>query len=273
MPELPEVETVRRSLLRLVGRTVARVATSGLALRAPVDEKRLARACAGARVDGVRRVGKYLLLDFSRGDVLLAHLGMSGRFLFADGDAPREPHTHAVFALDGGGELRYVDPRRFGFLRACSADEVAESPELRALGPDPLSRAFTVDGFADALSSSRTPIKSFLLDQSRIAGLGNIYASEVLHRAGVSPRRRADRLGRARAERLHRAIVEVLAAAVSRRGTTFRDYVDADGARGGNQFHLAVYDRAGEPCPVCNAAIRRVTQGARSTFYCPACQR
>ncbi len=273
MPELPEVETVRRSLLKLIGRTVSHVETSGLALRAPVDERRLARACAGARIGGVARIGKYLLVELSRGDVVLAHLGMSGHFDIVDADAPRAPHTHVVFALSGGAELRYVDARRFGALAAYRADEVGRSPELAVLGPDPLSDAFTADYLAGELSSSRTPVKSFLLDQGRVAGLGNIYASEVLHEAGISPRRRADRVGRARSDLLHAAIRAVLAASVARRGTTFRDYRDADGASGGNQGHLAVYGREGKPCLRCGAAIKRFVQGARSTFHCPRCQR
>jgi formamidopyrimidine-DNA glycosylase len=205
--------------------------------------------------------------------VLLAHLGMSGRFVLSRG-GPRAPHTHAVFRLAGGGELCYVDARRFGVLAAYAARDISHAKELAALGPDPLDAAFTVEHLAGALAASRgIAVKSFLLDQRRVAGLGNIYASEALFHAGVSPRRRADRLGRARAEKLHQAIREVLAASVARRGTTFRDYVDADGEAGGNQHHLAVYARAGEPCRRCSAAVRQIVQNARSTFYCPRCQR
>jgi formamidopyrimidine-DNA glycosylase len=206
--------------------------------------------------------------------VLLAHLGMSGRFLFADDGAPRPRHTHAVFALEGGGELRYVDARRFGVLRAYRVDEIARAPELAALGPDPLSPAFTVEELARALAASRgVAVKNLLLDQKRVAGLGNIYASEVLFQARISPRRRADRVRGARVAELHQAIRTVLVASVERRGTTFRDYVDADGEGGDNQAHLAVYGRAGEPCVRCGAAVRRLVQGARSTFYCPRCQK
>lgn len=274
VPELPEVETVARSLRRLVGRTVARVETSGLPLRAPVDRRRLRRACEGARVEAVRRVGKYLLLELSRGDVLLAHLGMSGRLLLARDGAPRAAHTHAVFTLDGGGELRFVDPRRFGVLVAYRRDALGKSRELAALGPDPLTGEFTVEALAGSLAASRgVAVKGFLLDQRRVAGLGNIYVSEALFVAGISPRRRADSIGAARAARLHAAIREVLEAAVARRGTSFRDYVDADGAGGENQAHLSVYGRAGEPCHRCKEPIRRLVQAARSTFYCPRCQR
>jgi formamidopyrimidine-DNA glycosylase len=276
MPELPEVETVARSLRRhLVGRTVAAVETSGLALRRPVDARTLAGACVGARVEAVDRFGKYLLVRFSGGRVLLAHLGMSGRFLFARAAdaAARPPHTHAVFVLERGDELRYVDARRFGVLATYADDEVWRSPELGALGPDPLSDAFTAARLAAALAESRRDVKQFLLDQGRVAGLGNIYVAEALFEAGISPRRRADRLGAARAARLHAAIRSVLLRSVERRGTTFRDYVDADGAGGGNQHHLHVYGREGEPCRACAAPVRRLVQGARSTFYCPRCQR
>lgn len=275
MPELPEVETVARSLRpRLLGRTVERVETSGLALRQPIDRAGLEAACVGARVLGVTRIGKYLLIELSRGDVLLAHLGMSGHFAFAQGGAPREPHTHAVFALDDGGELRYVDARRFGVLSVHRTLEVRRSAELRLLGPDPLSEDFTFTYLLECLSaSSGVSIKNFLLDQRRLAGLGNIYVSEALHAAGISPRRLARNVDPRRAERLHRTIREVLSASVERRGTTFRDYVDAEGAWGENQHHLAVYGREGEPCRVCGAPIRRIVQGARSTFFCPRCQR
>ncbi len=274
MPELPEVETVARSLRpRLVGRTIRRVSTSGLSLRSPVDEVGLRLACEGARALGVRRIGKYLLIDLSSDFVVLAHLGMSGRFAFAQNNDALAPHTHAVFTLDEG-ELRYVDPRRFGVLVARRAGEVMASAELALLGPDPLSDAFTVEHLAREAASSRgVALKSFLLDQRRVAGLGNIYVCEALHAARLSPRRRANTLGGERVVRLHHEIRAVLAAAVARRGTTLRDYADADGGLGGNQHHLAVYGRAGAPCPSCGAAIRQIVQAARSTWYCPRCQR
>jgi formamidopyrimidine-DNA glycosylase len=274
MPELPEVETVARSLRRhVVGRTVERVETSGLALRRPVDRERLRRACEGARIDAVDRIGNYLLVRLSRGDVLVCHLGMSGRFLFVDEAAPPwPPHTHVVLGFARGAELRYVDARRFGVLAAYREAELEGAPELSVLGVDPLSPRFTVVWLIAELARSRRDIKQFLLDQGRIAGLGNIYASEALHEAGISPRRRADRLDSRRAARLHAAIRAVLERSVERRGTTLRDYVDADGAGGDNQNHLAVYGREHEPCH-CGATIRRLVQGARSTFYCPRCQR
>jgi formamidopyrimidine-DNA glycosylase len=274
MPELPEVESLVRSLRpHLVGRRLLAVETSGLALRRPVDRPRLEAGCRGALVLGARRYGKYLLLDLSTENVLLAHLGMSGQLLVQAAAEPRAPHTHVVFRLDDGRELRYVDPRRFGVLRCLPAERAFESPELSVLGVDPLDERFTVAWFAALLAQSRRDVKSFLLDQSRLAGVGNIYACEALFHAQVAPRRRAHRLGAARASRLHAAILQVLETGIANRGTSFSDYVDADGAAGENQQALAVYGREGQPCRRCRAPIRRIVQSARSTFYCPKCQR
>jgi formamidopyrimidine-DNA glycosylase len=274
MPELPEVESVARSLRpRLVGRRVVAIEVSGLSLRRPIERERLERALAGAKAEAVRRVGKYLLIDFSTGNVLLVHLGMSGRLLFARPGEARAPHTHAVFRLSGGLELRYVDPRRFGVLRAYRAGELKRSPELSVLGIDPLAPDFSVAQLIAMLASARRDLKGFLLDQSRLAGLGNIYACEALFLAGLGPRRRTHRVGAAAAARLFGAIREVLEAGIRNRGTSFSDYVDAEGDKGSNQNALAVYGREGEPCRVCGRKIRRVVQGARSTFYCPGCQK
>jgi len=278
MPELPEVESVARSLRpRLVGRRVLSVETSGLALRRTIDRARLEKACAGAVVESVERVGKYLLVALSSGSVLIAHLGMSGQLVFADARAERRPHTHALFHLDGELDLRYVDPRRFGVLSIYPSEDVAASPELSVLGVDPLDPAFTVEYLHGALASARRDLKAFLLDQSRIAGLGNIYACEAMFHAGISPRRRTHRLGRDRAAKLHRAIRHVLETSIANRGTSFSDYVDADGAIGSNQAALFVYGREGEPCRRCKSPIKRpikrIVQSGRSTFYCVSCQR
>jgi formamidopyrimidine-DNA glycosylase len=276
MPELPEVEMVVRTLRpRLVGERIRAVETSGLALRRPIDRKRLAAACVGARVEAVRRIGKYWLIDLStpRGaQVLVGHLGMTGRLVFADAAEPRAPHTHAVFHLRRGVELRYVDPRRFGVLRAYAAAAAPSSPELAVLGVDPLAPGFTVTYFADALAASTRDVKSFLMDQSRVAGLGNIYVCEALFRAGVRPTRRSNTL-RKKAAALHAAIVGVLEEAIVNRGTSFSDYVDADGQAGENQLSLWVYGREGELCRGCGTRIRRLVQAGRSTFFCLHCQK
>jgi formamidopyrimidine-DNA glycosylase len=274
MPELPEVETVARTLRpRLVGHRILEVDASGLPLRRPIDLARLRAACAGARVAAVRRLGKYLLIDLSSGQVLIVHLGMTGRLLFADRRTARPRHTHAIFRLSGGEELRYVDPRRFGVLRVYPRAGLGAAPELAVLGVDPFDSGFTLDYLRAQLRHARCNLKAFLMDQGRVAGIGNIYACEALYRAGLSPRRRAQRVTAAGASRLYEAIGHVLEAGVRNRGTTFSDYVDAEGQAGGNQLVLGVYGRAGEPCRRCHATIRRITQGARSTFYCARCQK
>jgi formamidopyrimidine-DNA glycosylase len=274
MPELPEVEAVARSLRpRLVGRTVEEVRASGKRLRRPVELKKLKRALEGARVLSVERRGKYLLVAFSSEEVVLAHLGMTGRMVFAERAAPFELHTHVIFRLDEELDLRFVDPRRFGVLKVYPAARVDQSDELKVLGLDPLQEAFDVEYLRAALKGSKRDLKSFLLDQGVVAGLGNIYVCEALFRAGLSPRRRAFRVTAERAAALHRAIREVLELGIQNRGTSFSDYVDADGNFGDNQAALLVYGREGEPCPHCGKAIRRVVQGARSSFFCGNCQK
>jgi len=263
---------VRTLRPRLVGERIRGVETSGLPLRAPINRKALERACVGARVDAVRRIGKYWLVDLSSHYVLLGHLGMTGRLVFADEDAPRAPHTHAIFQLRKGLELRYVDPRRFGVLRSYTAEEAPTSPELSVLGVDPLERDFTVDYLAAALQKSKRDLKAFLMDQSRVAGLGNIYVCEALWRAELSPKRRSDRAVK-RAAALHDAIVGVLRDGIENRGTSFSDYVDAEGVAGGNQHALAVYGREKAACRRCGAALRRIVQAGRSTFFCARCQK
>jgi formamidopyrimidine-DNA glycosylase len=273
MPELPEVEMVARTLRpRLVGRRIVAVETSGKPLRRPVEKTRLRKLAVGSTVDSVTRVGKYLLIDLSSESTLISHLGMTGRFAFAKPDVARAPHTHVVFALDDGLELRYVDHRRFGILRIYPRDAVEQSAELSILGVDPLDDAFTVDYLAAQLRATKRDVKTFLLDQTRIAGVGNIYACEALFLAGIGPKKRTHRLTK-QADALHRAIQKVLRAGIENRGTSFSDYVDAEGQAGDNQNALHVYGREGQRCGTCSGVIRRLVQGARSTFYCPECQR
>jgi formamidopyrimidine-DNA glycosylase len=274
MPELPEVEMVVRTLRpRLVGARITGVESSGLPLRRPIDVRALRKACVDARVEAVRRIGKYWLVDLSSGHVLLGHLGMTGRLGFAAAGEPRVSHTHAVFTLAGETELRYVDPRRFGVLRSYAREDAATSPELSVLGVDPLEPAFTPAHLQSMLDASRRDLKGFLMDQGRIAGLGNIYVCEALFHAGLSPTRRAETVGRARGKKLHAAIVKVLRAGIENRGTSFSDYVDADGNQGGNQHALWVYGRERTPCRRCKKPIARLVQGGRSTFFCRACQK
>jgi formamidopyrimidine-DNA glycosylase len=276
MPELPEVETVVRSLRPvLVGRTIAAVWTSGkpLRMRRKADAKSLRAFCAGAEVRAVSRRAKYILVDLHRGRgssaVLMVHLGMTGRLRVEDARAPRAKHTHVAWTLANGGELRFVDPRRFGSVRV--ANSPTDLPELAALGPDALAE-LTVASFGGALATSRAPIKSFLLDQRRVAGLGNIYVSEALHRARLHPRTPARR-ARAKAGPLVAAIRQTLELGIANCGTSFRDFVDANGKPGTNFDALLVYDREGKPCLTCGNPIRRQVDAGRATYFCARCQK
>ena len=271
MPELPEVETIARDLAAaVVGATVRTVWGSGLGLHLgrAVDLGGVRRVTAGRPVRAVRRKGKYLLLEFDAGAGVVVHLGMSGRLRVEPAASPRAAHTHVAFALDGDRELRFVDPRRFGWV--APGAPVDARPELAALGLDPLAE-LDAAALARLLAGARAPIKAFLLDQTRIAGLGNIYVSEALHRAGIHPAAPALRLV-ARAPALLQAIRAALEQGIRNRGTTLRDYVDASGAPGNNAAALLVYGRAGEPCHTCGAPIRRSVDSGRFTYFCLACQ-
>jgi formamidopyrimidine-DNA glycosylase len=272
MPELPEVETVVRTLRpHIVGQCIASLWTSGKPLRLArrIETRRLRSGSVGATIAAVRRKGKYILMDFDREGGVLVHLGMTGRLRLHDAGDEKAKHTHVIWSLPGGRELRFVDPRRFGWIEA--AADVDALPEVRGLGPDPLSE-LAVEHLRASLATSRAPIKAFLLDQHRIAGLGNIYVCEALFRARLHPRTPARRaVGRAAA--LVRAIRAVLELALSNRGTSMRDFVDAAGESGSNASALRVYGREGHPCRVCRTPVRRLVDSGRSTFYCPHCQR
>jgi formamidopyrimidine-DNA glycosylase len=280
MPELPEVETVRRGLaLRLEGRRLTRVRQNRPDLRFPLPPDFAARL-QGRRVEAVRRRAKYLLLEMEDGTVLLAHLGMSGRMLIARREeAASEPHDHVVFETEDGWVVRFNDARRFGIMDLAERGTVSSHPLLAGLGPEPLEPEFDGPRLAKALAGRATSIEVALLDQRIVAGLGNIYVSEILYRAGISPRRRAGSIAGARAERLAAAVKSVLAEAVAAGGSSLRDYVQTSGELGYFQHRWAVYDREGKPCPDCDCdakrtgGIRRIVQGGRSTFYCPKRQR
>lgn len=274
MPELPEVETIVRGLApRLRGRRVESVWWSGqpLHLRRKVDLPGLRAVAVGHPIAGVRRVGKFILVavDGKPDTGVVIHLGMTGRLRVEPASAARAPHTHVVFRLAGGDELRFADARRFGWVEP--GRPFAASSALARVGPDPLT-ALAAPALATALAGARTPIKAFLMDQRRVAGLGNIYVAEALHRAGIHPSAQARRV-RARAAELLAAIRTVLEGGISRRGTTLRDYVDADGRSGDNAPALLVYGREGEPCRRCGARIKRRVDAGRATFFCPGCQR
>ena len=273
MPELPEVETVRRALAQQVlGRTIASVQLSGLKLRAAVA-RNLPRRLAGRTFRAARRHGKYLLLDLDAGQTLISHLGMSGRWLYWPELPPEAvPHLHVRVRFRGGGELWFQDPRRFGLLRLVPTAALARDPALRILGPDPLAQPPEGDRLHALAHGMKVEVKTFLMDQRRIAGIGNIYASEILFRAGVGPRRRAGLVSRPQWEAIAREIPAVLGAAAERMGTTFSMYRTLSNEPGTYGEQLMVYDRAGQPCRRCGTSIRRVVQGQRSTYFCPSCQ-
>jgi formamidopyrimidine-DNA glycosylase len=280
MPELPEVETVCRGLRPwLEGRRLASVIQRRPDLRWPLPEKFAARL-EGRVIERIERRAKYMLAHLDDGNVLLMHLGMSGRLVVApDPDAPFEPHDHVVFLTDRGCQVRFNDARRFGFMDLLPAQGIEESAHFRALGPEPLGNAFNGPELAARLAGRRTPIKAALLDQKTVAGLGNIYVCEALYFAGLSPRRLAYTVQGRRAERLANATRAVLTRAVAAGGSSLRDYRQASGELGYFQHDWAVYDKAGRPCPDCDCrvadtgGVQRIVQANRSTFYCPRRQR
>ena len=273
MPELPEVETVRRMLqAHVVGRTIRAVRLSGLKLREPISSG-LPRALKGRAIRGVSRLGKFLIFELEDGAVLLSHLGMSGRWLFSEGERDEPlPHVHARIAFADGTRLRFQDPRRFGLLRLVPEGRLARDRAIAALGPDPIENPPTGEALAARAQSLKLSIKNFLLDQKKIAGIGNIYASEILHRARVDPRRRAGALRTDEWEAIAAEIGAVLNEAIARFGTTFSAYRTLWNKPGTYGDQLRVYDRAREPCRTCGTPIRRIVQGQRSTFFCPRCQ-
>ncbi len=287
MPELPEVETVRLGLVpALKGRRFARVQVNRPDLRTPFPERFAARL-TGRRVMHLRRRAKYLLLDLDSGETLIVHLGMSGRLTVHGANTHRPgrfhnkapddgsgagKHDHVVFETDEGTRIVFTDHRRFGLMGLSPTDALEADPLFKGLGPEPLDDSFTPSVLSAALTGKKTPIKSALLDQRVVAGLGNIYVCEALFRAGISPKRLAKTVAGARCEKLVPAIKAVLKEAVDAGGSSLRDYARADGELGYFQHHFAVYDREGEPCPNCKGTIKRIVQAGRSTFYCPKCQ-
>jgi formamidopyrimidine-DNA glycosylase len=291
MPELPEVETVRRGLEPvLVGRAFARVEQRRRDLRVPLPEdfdKRL----TGRKVEALDRRAKYLLARLDNGEVLVVHLGMTGRFLidgakralgeFVEDDAPMPKHEHVVFHLGDGTRVRYNDARRFGLMDLVRSEGLDDHALFKGLGIEPLSQAFTPAWLARRLKGKTTSIKAALLDQRLVVGLGNIYVSEALHRAGISPLRKAGsvaaRSGKPTKDTkaLVAAVKAVLRDAIAAGGSSLRDYAGADGRLGRFQHRFKAYGRVGKRCAKkgCGGTVRRIVQGGRSTFYCPTCQR
>lgn len=281
LPELPEVETVRRGLLpHLEGVRIIRAEARRPDLRWPLPPD-LVQVLTGARVTALRRRSKYLLADLDRGGTVLWHLGMSGRMLVENaslGDFHRDPsvyprHDHVVLTTDAGTTITFNDARRFGMVDLIR--EGTSHPLLDHLGPEPFDAVFTPDYLAGRFANKRVPVKQALLDQKIVAGLGNIYVNEALWRAGIDPRRAAGRIGAARLAALVGHIRDVLTDAIAAGGSSLRDHRQASGELGYFQHSFRVYDRAGQPClrPGCDGTIARVVQGGRSGFYCPTCQR
>lgn len=283
MPELPEVETVRTGLSPVMeGQVIAKATVNRPDLRWPFPD-RMAERLTGARIDQLRRRSKYILADLDRGETLLIHLGMSGRMTVSGDPLGRfvhdhptpEKHDHVVFDMASGARVTFNDPRRFGAMDLMATPEADSHPLLSVLGPEPLGNAFNEAYFLAAVKPRRTPIKTALLDQKLVAGLGNIYVCEALFRAGIAPTRRTDRIATPRLAELVPIIRDVLTEAIAAGGSSLKDYRQADGELGYFQHSFDVYGREGAPCrtPGCGATIRRVVQSGRSSFYCPQCQR
>jgi len=281
MPELPEVETVRRGLEPAMhGQKILRLEVNRKDLRFPFPDQFQSRV-EGATITLMGRRAKFLVTELSTGEALIMHLGMSGRFTVNDAktaDFHHDPgtnpaHDHVVFHLQNGATVTYNDPRRFGFMELWPSADLEAYPRVKHLGPEPLSNHFNA-AYLDAQFEGKTaPIKAALLDQSIVAGLGNIYVCEALFRAGISPRRKAYTVIGKRNARLAPAINEVIAEAIAAGGSSISDFANASGELGYFQKHFSVYDREGDACDTCGDTVKRIVQSGRSSFYCGTCQR
>ncbi|MCB4379353.1 bifunctional DNA-formamidopyrimidine glycosylase/DNA-(apurinic or apyrimidinic site) lyase [uncultured Tateyamaria sp.] len=282
MPELPEVETVRRGLApTMEGAVIAQADVNRPDLRWPFPAG-MAERLSGQQVLGLRRRSKYILADLASGETLLIHLGMSGRMLvsgdplgqFVHEHPAAEKHDHVVLHMDNGARITFNDPRRFGAMDLLDTATADQHKLLAVLGPEPLGNAFNEDHLVAAFEGKNTPVKSALLDQRIVAGLGNIYVCEALYRAGISPTRKAGRISKQRVAALVPIIRDVLAEAIEAGGSSLRDFRQADGELGYFQHRFDVYGREGEPCrtPGCSHEVTRIVQSGRSSFYCRSCQ-
>lgn len=281
MPELPEVETVRRGLTPVMqGRRIERLEVNRPNLRFPFPD-RFRERVEGATITHMGRRAKFLVTELSTEDALIMHLGMSGRFTVnsaATAEFHHDPgtnpaHDHVVFHIEGGATVTYNDPRRFGFMELWPVADLANYPRITDLGPEPLSNHFNAAYLDEAFQGKAAPIKAALLDQAMIAGLGNIYVCEALFRSGISPRRKAATVVGKRNTRLAPAINDVIAEAIAAGGSSISDFASASGELGYFQKHFSVYDREGAPCDECGKPIQRIVQSGRSSFFCGTCQR
>ena len=281
MPELPEVETVRRGLSPVMeGNQVLALQVNRPDLRFPFPKEFAARV-AGTRINRLGRYAKFLTVDLATGETLIMHLGMSGRFRIEGGKlgefhhetADNPAHDHVVFRMKGGVTVTYNDPRRFGFMEMWPTSDFENYSRIKDMGPEPLSNGFSAAYLNKALEGKAAPIKAALLDQKVVAGLGNIYVCEALFRAGISPRRKSSSIPGVRAERLASEINAVIAEAIDAGGSSISDFSNASGELGYFQHRFRVYDREGEACVTCGATVKRLVQSGRSTFYCGVCQK
>ena len=276
MPELPEVELVARSLDTLLyGWKIIRAELIRARLAPDNPPREFARLLRNATIESVGRRGKHLLFNLDNSHVLITHLRMTGRFLYLPPKTPLPKHTHALFHLENGRRLIFTDQRHFGLMKIVKASELHEAKELRALAPEPFSDEFSPEYLLATLKRSGRALKEVLLDQTKITGLGNIYAAEALFIARINPFIAASKLSGRRSPRLHLAIREILDEAIAHGSTMNVDPENIDGSYygGGYEGRWRVYDREDEPCPVCKARIRRITHAGRSTYFCPRCQR
>ncbi|RJQ27319.1 MAG: bifunctional DNA-formamidopyrimidine glycosylase/DNA-(apurinic or apyrimidinic site) lyase [Peptococcaceae bacterium] len=274
MPELPEVETVKQTLqAKLVGLSFKGIRIFiPKVVQTPAAEQ-VEKMIAGAKILKIGRRGKHLLIHLDKELALVIHLRMTGKLLYCPAGEPLAKYTHVIFYLDNGDELRFADMRKFGRLWVVPRSALGELPVLKKLGMEPLEDSFTSEFLQKELPRRNTRIKPLLLDQGLIAGLGNIYTDEALHRAGLHPERPAKTITSREADRLHRAIRTVLQEGIKHKGTTISNFVDGNGRAGNYQELLKVYKRAGQPCCRCGKRIERKKVGGRSSYYCPCCQR
>jgi formamidopyrimidine-DNA glycosylase len=274
MPELPEVETIVADLRpHLAGRTIVSCDLLFPTIVRHPEPEVFIDSAAGMKITALRRRGKYILIDLENDLVLVVHLGMTGQLRLVKADAPLAPHTHAVFALDNGLQLRYRDPRRFGRLLLGTEESLLAAKKLPRLGPEPIDPEFAAEDLYRRLRKRRKALKAFLLDQGAVAGVGNIYADESLHRAKLRPDRLAGSLSRKSARRLHESLRDSLLVAIANRGSSVDTYRDAWGEIGGQQEKLLVYGRAGEPCFTCGHPLALIRIAGRSTVFCRRCQK